>query len=150
MTTSAANENLKGYFIEELSIGMSAQYNRTVTQHDIEQFAEVSGDINPVHLDEDYAAQTMFKGRIAHGMLSAGYISTVIGTKLPGPGAIYMGQQLKFIAPVRPGDTVVTTATITDINLIKRRITLETICSVDDKPVLKGEALIMVPSNASN
>ena len=138
----------RGLFIEDLETGMSAEYTRTVTQADIAQFAELSGDNNPVHLDEAYAAQTLFKGRISHGVLTASYISTVIGTKLPGPGAIYLSQQLKFLAPVRPGDTVLTRATITEINPEKRRITLETVCTVSEKPVLKGEAVIMVPSRS--
>ena len=137
----------KGYFIEDLKVGMSAEYSRVVTQQDIQDFADVSGDDNPVHLDEEFAKETMFRGCIAHGMLSAGYISTVIGTKLPGPGVIYLGQQLKFLAPVRAGDTVITTATVTKVNTEKRRATLETICSVDNKPVIRGEALVMVPSN---
>lgn len=144
------NTKSKGYFIEELEVGMSAEYSRKVKQQDIQDFADVSGDDNPVHLNEEFAKQTMFKGCIAHGILSAAFISTVIGTKLPGTGAIYLGQQLKFIAPVRAGDTVVTTATVTDIDTAKRRITLETICSVDDKPVLQGEALVMVPSKANS
>jgi len=146
----SSNTNNKSYFIEELEIGMSAEYIRNVTQQDIQDFANLSGDDNPVHLDEEFASQTRFEGCIAHGMLSAAFISTVIGTKLPGTGAIYLGQQLKFIAPVRPGDTVTTTVTVTDVNTEKRRITLETICSVNDEPVLEGEALVLVPSKASS
>ena len=144
------NTEHKGYFIEELEIGMSAEYSRKVTQQDIQDFADVSGDDNPVHLDEGFAKETMFKGCIAHGMLSAAFISTVIGTKLPGTGTIYLGQQLKFIAPVRPGDSVITTVTVADVNTVKRRVTLETTCRVDGKPVLEGEALVMVPSRSNN
>ena len=108
-------------------------------------FAQVTGDENPVHLDEAYAATTAFKTRIAHGMLSAGYISAVIGTKLPGPGAIYMSQALKFKRPVKIGDVVTARATITAIDAEKGRVTLETVCEVAGKAVLEGEALIMVP-----
>jgi 3-hydroxybutyryl-CoA dehydratase len=136
----------EGYFIEDLSVGQSEEFTKTVTETEIEQFAEVSGDNNPVHLDADYAAGTMFKERIAHGMLSAGFISAVIGTKLPGPGAIYMSQQMRFKAPVKIGDTVTARCTITDINASRRRVTLETVCLVDGNPVIEGEALVMVPS----
>ena len=135
-----------GYFIEDLSVGQSDEFTKTVTETEIEQFAEVSGDNNPVHLDAEYAAGTMFKERIAHGMLSAGFISAVIGTRLPGPGAIYMSQQMRFKAPVKIGDVVTARCTITDINTSRRRVTLETVCLVDGKPVIEGEALVMVPS----
>lgn len=134
------------YCIEDLEVGMSATYTREVSDQDIQDFASISGDTNPVHLDDEYAAATQFKTRIAHGMLSAAFISTVVGTRLPGHGAIYMGQQLKFTGPVRIGDVVKTTATVTDIKAEKRRVTLETICEVDGKPVLKGEALMLVPT----
>ena len=107
---------LNGYFLEDLTVGMTAVYAKTITDTDIVMFAGISGDTNPVHLNQDYASATMFKSRIAHGMLSAGFISTVLGTKLPGPGCIYLSQNLKFKAPVRVGDTVVARATITDID----------------------------------
>lgn len=138
----------EGYFIEDLSVGQSDEFTKTVSETEIEQFAQVSGDSNPVHLDAEYAAGTMFKERIAHGMLSAGFISAVIGTKLPGPGAIYMSQQMRFKAPVKIGDVVTARCTITDINTARRRVTLETVCLVDGKPVIEGEALVMVPSKA--
>jgi 3-hydroxybutyryl-CoA dehydratase len=144
-----ANERLegdvKGLFLEDLSVGQSAELTRTVDAKGIEMFAEVTGDNNPVHLDEAYAATTPFKARIAHGMLSAGYISAVIGTKLPGPGAIYVGQSLKFKRPVKIGDVVTAKATITAIDAEKARVTLETVCTVDGKAVVEGEATIMVP-----
>lgn len=130
--------------LSELSQGQSESYARTVTEADIVLFAGVSGDDNPVHLNEEWASGTMFKGRIAHGMLSASYISTVIGTRLPGPGTIYMGQTLKFRAPVRVGDTVTATVTVREIDEVKRRLTLDTVCTVDDKPVIEGEALVML------
>ncbi len=136
---------MQGLFLEDLSVGQSADLTMTVTEKGIESFAEVTGDNNPVHLDEAYAAGTPFKTRIAHGMLSAGYISAVIGTKLPGPGAIYISQALRFKRPVKIGDEVTATATITAIDTEKARVTLETVCTVAGKPVVEGEATIMVP-----
>ena len=136
---------MKGLFLEDLSVGQSAELTMTVSEKGIESFAEVTGDVNPVHLDEAYAATTPFKTRIAHGMLSAGYISAVIGTKLPGPGAIYVGQTLRFKRPVKIGDEVTARCAITEIDQEKARITLETVCSVGDKAVVEGEATIMVP-----
>lgn len=137
---------MTGLFIEDLTIGQSATYGKTVTDADIVLFAGVSGDTNPVHLDQTFAEKTPFKGRIAHGMLSASFISTVIGTKLPGPGAIYMSQTLRFKAPVKIGDTVTAICTVTEIIAEKRRAVLSTICKVGDTVVIEGEALIMVPS----
>ena len=133
-------------FIEDLEIGMSRYVRKTVTDQDIEMFAAVSTDHNPVHLDEDYAADTMFGGRIAHGMLTAGLISAVIGEQLPGHGTIYMGQSLKFLAPVRPDDTVVATVTVTDIDMSKRRVRMDCVCTVEGKKVLAGEATVLAPS----
>lgn len=130
--------------IDELAVGQSATYERTVTETDIAQFAELSGDHNPVHLDEAFAAKTLFKGRIAHGMLSAAFISTTVGTRLPGHGSIYVSQSLRFRAPVRIGDTVVTTATVKAVNRERRRVTMETVCRVGDTIVLDGEAELMV------
>ena len=138
-----------GHVIEDLAIGQQASFSKTVTEADIVKFAEVSGDDNPVHLDEAFAQTTMFKGRIAHGMLSAGFISTVIGTRLPGSGTIYMSQTLRFKAPVRIGDTVTATCTITEIIPEKRRAVLSTICKVGDTVVIEGEALVMVPARAT-
>jgi 3-hydroxybutyryl-CoA dehydratase len=135
-----------GYFLEDLEPGMSASYGKTISEADIVLFAGVSGDTNPVHLDQTFAETTPFKTRIAHGMLSAGFISTVIGTKLPGPGAIYMSQTLRFKAPVKIGDTVTATCTITEVIAEKKRAVLQTVCKVGDTVVIEGEALIMVPS----
>ncbi|NKB28557.1 MAG: (R)-hydratase [Rhodobacteraceae bacterium] len=132
--------------IEDMEIGMSRFLEKVVTDRDIELFAEVSTDRNPVHMDDDYAQDTIFQGRIAHGMLTAALISAVIGEQLPGHGAVYLGQSLKFLAPVRPGDMVHTTVTVADINYARRRVTLECVCLVDGKPVLKGEALVLAPS----
>lgn len=141
-------QQLHGYYFEDLEVGMSDSYSKTVTDEDITKFADVTGDTNPVHLNEAFAAASVFKQRIAHGMLSAGYISTVIGTKLPGPGCIYVSQNLKFKAPVKIGDTVVTKCTITKLIDKLKFIEMETICYVNDKPVLTGEATIMVPVKA--
>lgn len=132
--------------IEDLEIGMSRYLRKEVTDRDIEMFAEVSTDHNPVHLDEEYAKDTMFQGRIAHGMLTAGLISAVIGEQLPGHGTIYMKQSLTFMAPVRPGDVVLAEVVVKDIEHAKRRVALDCRCMVGDTTVLKGEALVLAPS----
>ncbi|GIT91108.1 (R)-hydratase [Jannaschia pagri] len=132
--------------IEDIEIGMSRSLRKIVTDRDIEMFAEVSTDHNPVHLDDDYAQDTIFEGRIAHGMLTAGLISAVIGEQLPGHGTVYLGQTLKFLAPVRPGDMVQAVVTVTDMDIAKRRVTMETHCEIDGKKVLKGEAVVLAPS----
>lgn len=137
------------YFLEDLTVGMTAHYDRVVTEDMIEQFAEVSGDFNPLHLDEDYAKGTMFKGRIAHGILSAGFISKIFGTIMPGKGSVYISQTLRFLAPVRIGDTVTTTVEIVDINAEKKRVSFKSRCRVDRTVVIDGDALIMVPSRNS-
>ncbi len=131
-------------YFQDLSVGQEASLSKTVTESDIVAFANVSGDKNPVHIDAEYAAKTMFKERIAHGMLSAAYISAVFGMQLPGPGAIYISQTLNFKAPVKIGDTVETTVKIVEL-MDKRRVRFETVCSVGGKPVLVGEAVLMVP-----
>ena len=136
----------KGVFFEDLSLGQEACLSNTISEADIVAFADVSGDRNPVHLDADYAAATMFKERIAHGMLSAAYISAVFGMKLPGPGAIYISQTLKFKAPVKIGDTVVTTVKVAELVPEKRRARFECVCTVNDKPVVEGDAMLMVPA----
>ena len=139
-------DKLHGYYFEDLEVGIHDVYAKTITDADIVVFAGISGDTNPVHLNHEFAAGTMFEGRIAHGMLSAGFISTVIGTKLPGPGCIYVGQTLKFKAPVRVGDTVAAHCTVTELMPEKKFIKLSTQCMVGDKVVIDGEATIMVPS----
>lgn len=135
----------QGHPFEMLKVGMTAAIARTVTEADILSFAGVSGDTNPVHLDAEFAEASMFKGRIAHGMLSAAYISAVFGTKLPGPGSIYLSQTLKFKSPVMIGDTVVARVTVREINAEKRRASFDTVCTVRGKPVLEGQAELMVP-----
>lgn len=132
--------------IEDIAIGMSRSLRKQVTDRDIELFAEVSTDRNPVHLDDSYARDTIFEGRIAHGMLTAGLVSAVIGEQLPGHGTVYLGQTLKFLAPVRPGDVVEAVVTVTGMDIGKRRVTLDTWCSVDGRKVLKGEAVVLAPS----
>jgi 3-hydroxybutyryl-CoA dehydratase len=136
----------KGVYFEELSLGQQASLAKTVSEADIVAFADISGDRNPVHLDPEYAATTIFKERIAHGMLSAAYISAVFGMKLPGPGAIYISQTLSFKAPVRIGDTVVAAVKVVELVAEKRRARFECVCSVNDKPVVQGEAVLMVPA----
>ncbi|HEY4136030.1 MAG TPA: MaoC family dehydratase [Alphaproteobacteria bacterium] len=149
MATKLATESdYQGYAIEELSVGMSATYVRTISEADIVAFAAVSGDNNPVHLDKAFAEKTMFKGQIAHGMLTASFISTALGTKLPGYGCIYMSQDLRFKAPVRIGDVVKTEVTVSEVILEKKRVVLTTQCIVGDKVVLEGTAMMMVPSKA--
>jgi 3-hydroxybutyryl-CoA dehydratase len=135
-------EDLHGYFLEDLKIGMSALFAKTISEADIVMYAGVSGDTNPVHMNAEFAEQTMFKERIAHGMLSASLLSTIFGTKLPGPGAIYMNQSLNFKAPVCIGDTVVAKATIREIN--GKRVTFDCECTIGETVVLDGEATLMV------
>ena len=136
---------MQGFYFDELTVGQAAETSRVVGAADIEAFAEVSGDNNPVHLDEAYARTTTFGERIAHGMLSAAYISAILGTKLPGPGAIYLSQSLRFRRPVRIGDLVVARATVTALDDTKGRVTLETVCEVGGKTVMDGEAVVIAP-----
>jgi 3-hydroxybutyryl-CoA dehydratase len=137
------------YFFEDLSVGLTAKFSKTVTEADIVLFAAVTGDTNPMHLDAEYAATTIFKERIAHGMLAAGLITKVLGTQLPGPGTIYMSQNLKFRAPVKIGETVTATVEVMALHPDKHRATLRTVCTVKGEPVLEGEAYVSVPSRAS-
>jgi 3-hydroxybutyryl-CoA dehydratase len=133
-----------GYHFEELSVGMSAQSSRTVTEADILAFAAASGDMNPVHFDEAYAATTRFETRIAHGMLTAGHVSALIGMRLPGPGAVYVSQALQFRRPVKIGATVATRVEVIALDAARGFVTLSTACSVEGKAVLTGEAVAMV------
>ena len=141
-------EEKHGLFLEDLAVGMTAVYAKTITEADIVIFAGISGDTNPVHLDAHFADQTAFKGRIAHGMLSASFISTVLGTRLPGPGCIYLSQSLKFRAPVKAGDTVTARVTITDVNPDNKRVAFDTVCTVGDTVVVDGEAQLLVSRRA--
>ena len=134
------------HYFEDLKIGDEAAMKRTVTEADIVAYAALSGDYNPVHLDPEYAARTIFKQRIAHGILSAGYISAIFGMQLPGPGAIYVSQTLNFKGPVKIDDTVVTTVKLVELIPEKKRARFDCVCSVGGKPVLTGEAVLMVPA----
>ena len=134
------------YYIEDLKPGMSESFTKAVTERDIQLFGEVSGDMNPVHFDEEYAKNTPFKGRIAHGMLSLSYVSTVLGMKMPGPGTIFMSATCRFRAPVRIGDSVTATCTVREVNKEKRRVIFDCVCKVKDATVVDGEALVMAPS----
>ena len=131
------------YHIDQLHPGMSASMAKTVTEADIILFSGVSTDVNPAHIDEEYAKTTMFGGRIAHGMLSASFISAVLGNQMPGNGCIYVSQSLKFKAPVRPGDTVKATVTVKEVNVPKNRVILDTVCTVAGKTVIEGECMMM-------
>ena len=144
-----ANELLHGLYFEDIEEGMKDAYAKTITNADIITFAGISGDTNPVHLNHEFASKTMFEGQIAHGMLTASFISTVIGTKLPGPGCIYVSQNLRFKAPVKVGDTVTATCTVRKKIPEKHMIEMETVCSVSGKPVLDGDATILVPLKAN-
>lgn len=139
-------DELHGYYFEDLEVGMTEIFSKTLTDADIVAFAGVSGDTNPVHLDQDFANQTQFRGRIAHGMLTASFLSTVMGTKLPGPGCIYIKQALRFMAPVRVGDTVTARVTVTSLTPERKFAELHTVCTVGGKVVIDGEATVMVPS----
>jgi 3-hydroxybutyryl-CoA dehydratase len=135
-----------GYDVEDLSIGMSAETTKTITDADIVLFAGVSTDFNAVHMDEEYARTTPFGGRIAHGMLSASLLSSVLGNQLPGPGVVYLSQSLRFRAPVRIGDTVHARVTVKEVIAEKSRVVLDTVCTVLDKVVIDGEAMVMATS----
>ncbi len=139
---------VQAFSIEEMRIGQSASTSKTITEADVVLFAGVSTDFNPAHLDEEYAKNTQFGGRIAHGMLSVGLISAVLGNKLPGPGTIYLGQTLKFRAPVHIGDTVTATVTVKELIVEKNRVVFETVCTVGGKVVIEGEATMMPPKKA--
>ena len=140
---------LQTLFFEDLSVGMTERLSKTVSSSDVVGFAEVTGDRNPIHLSEHFAAKTTFGTRIAHGLYTASLISAVLGTRLPGPGAIYISQTLNFRAPVKIGDTVEVTVQVTELVPEKTRARLACTCSVDGEIVLDGEALVKVPSKAS-
>jgi 3-hydroxybutyryl-CoA dehydratase len=137
------------YTIDELKPGMSASYAKTVSEADVTAFGEISGDMNPVHFDEAYAKTTIFRGRIAHGVLSLGYLSTVLGMKMPGPGTIFLSQTTRFKAPVRIGDTVTAICTVRELMPEKRRVMFDCVCKVGDTVVMEGEALVMAPARSA-
>ena len=139
---------LNGHDIEDLRVGLSATFSKTITEADIVLFAGVSGDNNAVHVNEEFAATTPFGGRIAHGFLTASVISAAVANRLPGPGTVYLGQQMRFKAPVRPGDTVHACVTVVSVDTAKARAVLSTVCSVRDTVVIEGEAQVMTTSRA--
>src|ERR1700761_6749696 len=134
------------YYIDDLKPGMSESFTKTVTERDVELFGEISGDVNPVHFDEAFASKTIFKGRIAHGVLSSSYISTVLGMKMPGPGTIFMSLTTRLKAPESIGDTVVATCTVREVNAEKRRVVFDCACKVGEITVVDGEAMVMAPA----
>lgn len=132
-----------GKTIDEIKVGDSAEFAKTISEADIYLFAGVTGDLNPFHVNEEYSKKTFFKGRIAHGMLLAGFISTVVGCKLPGPGAIYVRQELTFMAPARIGDTITAKATVIEVMTEKNRVVMQTTCTnQNDEIVLDGQAML--------
>src|SRR5262245_22350140 len=137
---------IASHFIEDLQVGQSASYERAISEADVREFALMSGDFNPVHLDEAYAQGPRFKGRIVHRMFPVTFVSTVLGTRLPGAGSIFMSASFRFKAPVRIGDTVIATCTVREINMEKGRVTFDCNCVVGDTTVVEGEALVKVPS----
>ena len=142
----ASGDARSGYYFEDLEIGMSADFRRVIGDEEMRLFADLTGDDNPLHFDDDFAERSRFGGRIVHGMCTAAFISTVIGTRLPGPGCIYLSQSLRFTAPVRPGDEVVARAVVDRLIPERRRVEFETTCSVGEEIVLSGRALAQVPS----
>ncbi len=137
---------LRILYLEDLTAGMTETYSKTVKSSDVIGFAEISGDRNPIHLSEHFAAKTPFKSRIAHGLYTASLISALIGTRLPGPGAVYISQTLNFKAPVKIGDVVRASVTVAEIIPGRRRVRLTCQCSVGETVVLEGEAMVMVPA----
>ncbi len=135
----------ESYSIDEISVGMSVSYSQTITDADVKQFAGISGDNNPVHMDDIYAENSRYKKRIAHGLLSASFFSSLFGTRLPGKGCVYVSQNLNFKKPVYLGDTVTATVTVTDINTEKKRVFFETVCMVKNKKVIDGSAELYIP-----
>lgn len=133
--------------LEEIEIGMEESFTKEIKAEDVEQFAEVSGDTNPIHLDDAYASQSRFKKRMAHGMMSASYFSALFGTKIPGEGCVYVSQSLKFKKPVYIGDTVVATVRVFEVDLVNRRVFFKTECKVKNRLVIDGEAELYVPKD---
>ncbi len=137
---------MTGKTIHEIQIGDSAAFSKTISESDVYLYAGITGDFNPAHVNQPYAEKTFFKARIAHGLLSAGFLSTVIATQLPGPGTIYVRQELNFTAPVYIGDTVTASATVLEVDRDKNRVTLETVCrNQHGKVVVEGQALVSPP-----
>jgi len=133
------------YSIHDIKIGMTASYTQMITDNEIKSYAALSGDDNPVHMDEEYAANSRFGRRIAHGMISSGFFSQIFGKKIPGPGCVYVSQSLKFKRPVYLDDTVTATVVVTDVNHDKKIVTFDTFCKVKNKVVITGVAELFVP-----
>jgi len=143
---SGGNSKMIGKSIDELSVGDAAQFTKTISESDVYLYAGVTGDFNPAHINEEYAKNTFFKTRIVHGMLSVGFISTILGNRLPGPGTIYISQEVNFLAPVYIGDTITASAEVLDINLEKNKVTLKTSCvNQNGARVLDGQAVVSPP-----
>jgi len=137
---------MEGLTMNRLAVGQTASISKTISEADVYLFAGITGDFNPAHINEKYASETRFGGRIAHGILSAGLISAVIGTQLPGPGTVYVGQNLKFLAPVHIGDTVTASVTVKELDTGRNRAVLETVCTNQNGTrLISGEALVMPP-----
>ncbi|MDZ7842746.1 MAG: MaoC family dehydratase [Gammaproteobacteria bacterium] len=142
-------EAMHGYYVEDLEAGMSASLTKSFTEEDVAMYARVSLDDNPLHMNEAFAARTRTGGRVVHGMVTASLISAIIGTRLPGPGCLWMAQDNRFLAPVRIGEIVRATATIDEIDKARQRVRLTTICEVGEKAVLEGHALVWVPARSA-
>lgn len=145
-----SEQDLYGYCFEDLSVGMSASFGKTITEADVVLFAGISGDINPAHINEEFARSTRFKTRVAHGALSASLISAVLGTKLPGPGCLYVSQTSNFRAPVKPGETVTAQAIVSKLDAKRNFVSFDTSCYVGETLVVDGSALLWVPSRKGN
>lgn len=144
-----AFDQLHGYYIEDLEVGMSTEISKAFSQRDLAMYAELSTDDNPLHMNEEFAARTRTGGSVLHGMITASLISAIIGTRLPGPGCLWMSQEMRFLAPVRVGETVRAAARVTDVDREKQRVRLATVCTVAGHVVLDGHALVWVPSRRS-
>lgn len=139
-------EQMHGYFIEDLDVGMSAGISKSFAARDLAMYSELSTDDNPLHMNEEFASRTRTGGPVLHGMITASLISAIIGTRLPGPGCLWMSQQMRFLAPVRVGETVHASAKVTQVDADKQRVRLSTVCTVAGREVLDGHALVWVPS----
>ena len=143
-------DKLHGYYFEEIRVGMSARFEKVIRERDVQAFAEISGDVNPLHLDDAFASRTRAGERVVHGMVTASLISTLVGCRLPGPGCLWMGQVLKFVKPVRVGERVEAEATVIETIADRQRVRMRTTCKVDDTTVVDGEALVWVPSREAH
>lgn len=139
-------EQMHGLYFEDISVGMVATFEKRISDEDVAAFARISGDVNPLHLDDEFARQTRAGGRVVHGMVTASLISTLVGCKLPGPGCLWMGQTLRFLRPVKAGALVSARAEVVETDVDRQRVRMRTTCRVADDLVIDGEALVWVPS----